>query len=100
MNKNVKKNKRKFIKIQNNLIKTVHYLSENNNLKSNYIFKFEFIFDFFIIKYESLSVSILKSEKQIDSDNVINLLKKILDSNEKNDLIDFDKDFQDLSLLI
>ena len=71
------------------LVKTM----SSNCMKNNHVFKFELIFDFLIIKYESQSASILKSKKQIDSDNMINLLKKILNSDEKNDLIDFDKDF-------
>src|SRR5436190_6849872 len=78
------------------LIETV----SSNCMKNNYIFKFEFIFDFFITKYESLSALILKSKKQINSNNVINLLKKILNFNKKNNLINFDKNFQNLLLLI
>jgi len=100
MNKNTRKNKKKFTKIQNNLIKTVHYFSENNNLKSDHVLKFELILDLFITKYESSSASISESEKQINLNNVTDLLKKILDSDKKDDLIDFDKDSQDLSSLI
>ena len=78
----------------------MYYFSENDNLKNNHISEFELIFDFLITKYESLSTSILKSKKQINSDNMIDLLKKILDSDKKNNLINFDKNFQDLSSLI
>ena len=71
-----------------------------NCVKSDHISEFESVFYFLIIKYKLQSASILKSKKQIDSDNMIDLLKKILDSDEKNDLINFDKNFQNLSSLI
>ena len=100
MNENTRKNKRKFIKVQNNSVKTVHYFSENDYLKNDHISEFELILDLLITKYESSLASILKSEKQINSDNVTDLLKKILDSDKKDNLINFDKDSQDLSLLI
>ena len=72
----------------------------SNCMKNNHVFEFEFALDFLITKYKSQSVSILKSKKQIDFNNMIDLLKKILNSDEKNNLINFDKNFQNLLLLI
>ena len=69
-------------------------------MKSDHTFKFKFVLDLLITKYKSQSASISENKKQINSDNMINLLKKILNSDEKNNLINFDKDSQDLSLLI
>ena len=78
----------------------MHYFLENDNLKNDYIFKFELVLDLFITKYKSSSASISENKKQINLNNMTDLLKKILDFNKKNDLIDFDKDSQDLSSLI
>ena len=78
MNKNMRKNKRKFTKVQNNLVKIIYYLSENNNLKNDHILKFKLILDFLITKYESLSASILKNEKQINFNNIIQISKKFI----------------------
>ena len=64
--KNVRKNKKKFTKIQNNLIKIIYYFSENDNLKNDYVFKFELVFNFLITKYESSLTSILKNKKQTE----------------------------------
>ena len=78
----------------------MHYFLENDNLKNDYIFKFELVLDLFITKYKSSSASISENKKQINLNNMTDLLKKILDFNKKNDLIDFDKNFQNLSSLI
>ena len=49
-----------------------------NYMKNNHVFNFEFVFNFFITKYKLQSALISKSKKQINSDNIIDLLKIII----------------------
>lgn len=100
MNEDARKNKGKSTKVQNNPAKTVHYLPENDNLKSGHAPEFELVLDLPITKYEPPSAPTSESEEQINPDNVADLLEKILGSDEKDDLIDFDKDSQDLPSLV
>jgi response regulator RpfG family c-di-GMP phosphodiesterase len=79
MNKNTRKNKRKFTKVQNNLVKTVYYISENDNLKNNHIFKFKLIFNLLITKYKLSSASISENKKQINFNNITQISKKSIE---------------------
>ena len=47
-------------------------------MKNNHVFNFEFVFNFFITKYKLQSALISESKKQINSDNIIDLLKIII----------------------